>query len=283
MKKIFSLILMFVLAGAFLPSFAFQPEIPQDAAEYYNKGLILFDKKDYKNAIVNFQKAIEIEPDFADAYFNIATIYDVTDQYENAVDAYSQVLRINPQDYDTIFELARICYEHGNYLTATKYAKFIPSTYQEYPMVQKLIADSQEYLAVQKERLSRAKINSANPNKKVIIDSFPSPTGIAIDSQGNIYVACYADNTIKKIAKNKEVSNFANGSAIGGPIGLAVDKFDNVYVANYENNNILKITPAGRIHVFMGNINKPYCLYIKNDILYISEQNNNVVFKYNLQ
>ncbi len=282
MKKIFSLILMLTLGGVFIPAFALQPEIPADAAQYYNKGLVLFEKKDYKNAVVNFKKATDIEPDFADAYFNLATIYDIMNQYENAVDAYSQVLRINPQDYDTIFELARICFEHGNYLTATKYAKYIPSTYQDYGMVQKLISDSQEYLSVQKERLSRAKINAANPNKKVILDSFPSPTGITLDSQGNVYVACYADNSIKKISKNKEVSNFATGSAISGPIGLAVDKFDNIYVANYENNNILKITPAGKVHIFMDNISKPYYLYINNDILYISEQNNNVVLKYSL-
>lgn len=284
MKKIISLILMLTLGGwCGCSAIAVESEISPEATQYYNKGISFFEKKDYKTAAANFKMATQLAPDFADAYFNLATIYDILDEYENAVDAYSQVLRLNPQDYDTIFELARICYDQGNYLTALKYAKYIPSSYDDYELVKRLVSDSQKLLDVQKERMSRAKINTANPNNKVILDSFPSPTGVAVDSKGNVFVACYADNSIKKISKNKEVSNFVNNSGINGPIGLAIDKFDNVYVANYENNNILKIAPNGRVYVFMDNVSKPYYLYINNDVLYISEQNNNIVLKYNLQ
>ena len=67
-----------------------------------------------------------------------------------------------------------------------------------------------------------------------------------------------------------------------GPIGIAIDKYDNIYVANFDANNILKITKGGNVSVFMDKISKPYFLYIKDDILYISEQGNDVVLTYNL-
>ena len=90
-------------------------------------------------------------------------------------------------------------------------------------------------------------------------------------------------DSIKRISKDKKVSTFVKNPIINGPIGLAIDKFDNIYVANFENNNILKISPNGRIHIFMEKVYKPYYLYIHDETLYISEQNNNIVIKYKLE
>ena len=105
---------------------------------------------------------------------------------------------------------------------------------------------------------------------------------MAVDSEGNIFVACYSDNSIVKVDKNKKKTNFVKDYLLDGPIGLAIDNYDNIYVANFEANNILKITKGGNVSVFMDNISKPYFLYIKNDVLYISEQGNDVVLTYNL-
>ncbi len=69
---------------------------------------------------------------------------------------------------------------------------------------------------------------------------------------------------------------------LDGPVGLAIDKYDNIYVANYDGNNILKITKGGNVSVFMDKVSQPYFLYIKDDVLYISEQGNDVVVTYNL-
>ena len=46
--------------------------------------------------------------------------------------------------------------------------------------------------------------------------------------------------------------------------------------------NILKITKGGNVSVFMDKVSQPYFLYIKDDVLYISEQGNDVVVTYNL-
>ena len=78
---------------------------------------------------------------------------------------------------------------------------------------------------------------------------------MALDSGGNIYVADYGNNRIRKIANdaNKTVSTIAgNGTAgfadgagtsaqFSSPRGVAVDSVGNLYVADSANNRIRKI------------------------------------------
>jgi sugar lactone lactonase YvrE len=84
--------------------------------------------------------------------------------------------------------------------------------------------------------------------------SFSHPAGIAVDNNGNLYVADVDNNKIRKISPDGVVSTFA-GTGIRGstngpvttacfyrPYGVAVDQHGNVYVADYQNNLIRKIS-----------------------------------------
>jgi len=85
--------------------------------------------------------------------------------------------------------------------------------------------------------------------------SFNAPSGIAIDSKGNIYVADTGNNMIRMIAPNYTVSTlagttqagYANGLAstaqFNSPRGVEVDPQDNVYIADTGNNVIRIIIP----------------------------------------
>ena len=43
--------------------------------QYYNRANVSAMLKDYRAAIVDYDKAIELNPDFADAYFNRCLLY----------------------------------------------------------------------------------------------------------------------------------------------------------------------------------------------------------------
>lgn len=288
-KKIFLLVTILLLQIAVsigVSAFAMEEEIPeedmQNAISAYKHGVEMVRVKAYDSAIAAFENALKYYPQMTDAYYNIASIYVSQQKYDEAYNTYVKIIALNPYDYDSILQAAKISYNRKNYSLAMKYLKYIPDDYEYYGIVQQLYADSMEQFNNQKNKIERSKVTTANNNKKVLIDKFDSPAGMAVDSEGNMFVACYSDNSIVKVDKNKNKTNFVKDYLLDGPVGIAIDAYDNIYVANFEANNILKVTKGGNVSVFMENISKPYFLYIKDDVLYISEQGNDVVLTYNL-
>ena len=70
--------------------------------------------------------------------------------------------------------------------------------------------------------------------------SYTSPSDIAIDSKGNIYVADAGANTVSEIlASNGSQVTLASG--FNFPLGLALDSNGNVYVADHANGAVKEI------------------------------------------
>ncbi|MDB6169064.1 MAG: repeat containing protein, partial [Verrucomicrobia bacterium] len=93
--------------------------------------------------------------------------------------------------------------------------------------------------------------------------SFSSPTALAVDSGGNIYVADGSNYLLRKIASGGVVTTLAGSPGISGSVdgtgsaarfsglnGVGVDGAGNVFVS--DGNTIRKITSAGVVTTFAG-------------------------------
>jgi tetratricopeptide (TPR) repeat protein len=74
---------------------------PLSEANWYNKGIALYDQGKYDEAIQAFDEAIEINPQNANAWSTKGAALCQQDKNDEAIQAFDEAIEINPQNADT--------------------------------------------------------------------------------------------------------------------------------------------------------------------------------------
>lgn len=106
--------------------------------------------------------------------------------------------------------------------------------------------------------------SAGSANGSGTVAQFRAPHGVAFDSSGNVFVADFSSNKIRRVTPAGVVSTFAGSGAsssvdgqgtaasFNSPRQVAVDSSGTVYVAESEGHKIRKITPDGVVSTLAG-------------------------------
>jgi sugar lactone lactonase YvrE len=102
------------------------------------------------------------------------------------------------------------------------------------------------------------------------VAQFYYPTGVAVDSNGTVYVGDTFNGVVRKVSPLGVVSTLASGFSYPG--GLVVDSGGNVYVGDNGNSRVCKITPSGVVSTVATGFGSPYGVSLDSDgVLYVSD------------
>lgn len=73
------------------------------ANAWQNRGGSKFALDDFDGAMEDYSKAIEIKPDFFEAYYNRAMIFDIKEDYEHSIADYTTVIELQPAFVEAIY------------------------------------------------------------------------------------------------------------------------------------------------------------------------------------
>ena len=259
----------------------------EDAAVFYNEAIDLYQQNEIEKSIELFKKATDLNPEFREAHYNLSQILMSQDKNEEALYYLKELLKLNSDDSETLYNIGKIQYKRGYLSNAKTYLKQVHETAPQYESAKLIITKiekRQEELNLEAKLSKKDKETDKEGNPlNVDLVEIQAPSGIAVDSKGNIYTASFLENVIYKISNSGKKIVFSRSGLIKGPVGLTVDKADNIYVSNYSANTIVKITSDGTSSIF-AKIQKPYCLIYDDlhDRIYVTEQNSNKLVKYDL-
>ena len=81
--------------------------------DYLNDGQKYYDRGNYREAIVSYQKAVSMDGASSEALMGLGNAYAVDADYENAEKTYRDVLAADPSNADACVELAQILLQQG--------------------------------------------------------------------------------------------------------------------------------------------------------------------------
>jgi uncharacterized protein (TIGR03437 family) len=125
------------------------------------------------------------------------------------------------------------------------------------------------------------------------------PAGIVVDNSGNLLIAEFAKNRIRRVTPAGQIETFAGSGAgtssgdggpalsagIVQPFGLVFDASGNLYVGEFGGSRVRRITPQGVISTVVGpgsspRLTRPNALAVDREgSIYVSDSFNNQIFR----
>ena len=283
-RNLLKVVLTFMVLGCtFNVTYA---SIATDAKLQYNKGIDYYQLGQLEEAASCFKKAVELDPNYIDAYYNLGSILEYLKQDEAALAVFKQIILRKPDDYESVYKAASLSKKVGEVDKAKMYLTLIPMD-TLIGQKAKQLADSMgtDVPTIKAEHTQPQTFEQANPmsNSHGVYNDISSPTGMATDPNGNLYVAGFSDNTIYKIGPDNKKIVYIKSEKIDGPIGIAIDADGNMYIANYIKNNVFMVDKNGLISELIDNIQSPYCMHITDNLLFVSSQGSNSIVRYKLK
>lgn len=114
---------------------------------------------------------------------------------------------------------------------------------------------------------------------------------LTMDGKGNLYIADYVGNRVRKVSKSGIITTIAGGggkddnvpatdASLNGPIGVAADSRGNIYVSEYGGGRVRKIDRNGIISTLSAGLAAPTHLCVDRfDNLFIANQMGHNVIK----
>ncbi len=90
------------------------------AEDYFDSGLQKHNEENYSQSIEDYDKAIELNPEYVDAYNNRGNAYDDLGEYQQAIEDYDKAIELNPEDPDAYINRGLSYNSLGKYQQATE-------------------------------------------------------------------------------------------------------------------------------------------------------------------
>lgn len=111
MKKILLTVVLLFLLGGWVE----KPNEKEEAELYYKNGNTKYNLNDFKGAILDYSKAIELNPQYTIVYYNRGVAKHDLKNYIGAILDYNKAIKLNPQYAEAYFNRGNARYELKNY------------------------------------------------------------------------------------------------------------------------------------------------------------------------